>query len=509
MEEVEKLISLLSPIEREILPYLKLKSEQKISSESKSDAATVKRALLYLGNKGIIKMQFTPKKMIVLGANGILYQKNGLPERRLLNVLADGKSLSLKDAKDKAKLSDNELSVTLGALKKKALIGMKAGMISLNASKQEVAKKSLEEKFIEALPMEAESLVPEQKLAFENLKSRKDIISVEETKESSYEITSLGNKVLLNLDKVKSISANTIEALTPEMLRNGSWKGKKFRHYDVTTKVPQINGGKRHFVNQAIEYARDVWLEMGFEEMEGNVVNSSFWDFDALFVPQDHPAREMQDTFFLAEKAGLPDKKIVNAVKNAHEKGTAGSKGWQYAWSEEQAKKMVLRTHTTVLSAQTLSQLKKSEWPKKFFALGRVYRNETLDWKHLFEFNQTEGIVVDPNANFRDLIGYLKEFFGKMGFEKARFRPSFFPYTEPSIEIDVFHPVHKKWIELGGAGILRPEVVEPLLGEAVPVLAWGPGFDRLILDYYKITDIRELYDNDLSKLRQRKSWIKD
>jgi phenylalanyl-tRNA synthetase alpha chain len=176
--------------------------------------------------------------------------------------------------------------------------------------------------------------------------------------------------------------------------------------------------------------------------------------------------------------------------------------------TKEEAKKLVLRTHTTVLSAQTIAKLKKSDWPAKFFAVGRCYRNETLDWKHLFEFNQTEGIVVDPNANFRHLIGYLKEFFKKMGFEKARFRPSFFPYTEPSIEIDVFHPIMKQWMEIGGAGIFRPEVTESLLGEPVPVLAWGPGFDRLILEYYKINDMRELYSNNLSQLRKMKMWMR-
>ena len=146
--------------------------------------------------------------------------------------------------------------------------------------------------------------------------------------------------------------------------------------------------------------------------------------------------------------------------------------------------------------------------PAKFFALGRCFRNESLDWSHLFEFNQTEGIVVDPDATFRNLLGYLKQFFKKMGFEKARFRPAFFPYTEPSVEIDVFHPVHKTWLELGGAGMFRPELTIPLLGEEIPVLAWGPGFDRILMGYYEINDMRELYSNDLEQLRKIKAWNK-
>ena len=186
------------------------------------------------------------------------------------------------------------------------------------------------------------------------------------------------------------------------------------------------------------------------------------------------------------------NKKLVNEVREAHETGLGGSSGWKYKWDEEKAKKLVLRTHTTCLSAETLASLKKENLPAKFFAIGKCFRNETVDWKHGFEFNQTEGIVIDKNANFRHLLWYLKEFFKKMGFEKIRFRPAYFPYTEPSIEIDVYIKEKNKWIELGGAGIFRPEVVKPLLGKDTPVLAWGPGFDRTLMNYYKLKDINHL-----------------
>lgn len=245
--------------------------------------------------------------------------------------------------------------------------------------------------------------------------------------------------------------------------------------------------------------------------MSGDFIQSSFWNFDALFTAQDHPVRELQDTFFVNKKTNLPDKKIVTSVKISHEKGIGGSTGWKYEWNEEEAKELVLRTHTTCLSAQTLDKLKKENKvniPSKFFAIGKCFRNETLDWSHGFEFNQTEGIVVDKNANFRHLLGYLKEFFKKMGYEKIRFRPSYFPYTEPSVEIEVFHPEKKLWLELGGAGIFRPEVTIPLLGEPIPVLAWGPGFDRIIMNYYGIKDLRDLYKNDLNQLRKMKFWMK-
>ena len=168
----------------------------------------------------------------------------------------------------------------------------------------------------------------------------------------------------------------------------------------------------------------------------------------------------------------------------------------------------VLRTHTTVLSARELSKLKKEDLPAKFFSVGKCFRNESLDWSHLFELVQVEGIVVDENVNFSNLLAYLKEFFGKMGFEQIRVRPAYFPYTEPSVEVDVFHPIKKKWIELGGAGIFRPEVVKPLMGFDCPVLAWGLGLERTVSDYYNISDIREIYKNDLKQTRNMKAWLK-
>jgi phenylalanyl-tRNA synthetase alpha chain len=217
----------------------------------------------------------------------------------------------------------------------------------------------------------------------------------------------------------------------------------------------------------------------------------------------------MQDTFYLKDpsKGKLPP--IYKKIKQVHENGAdTGSKGWQSPWSEDKAKELLLRTHTTVLSAQTIAKLKKSDLPAKFFSVGKVFRNETLNWKHLFEFYQVEGIVVDPNANFRHLIGYLREFYRKMGYKDVRIRPAHFPYTEPSCEVDVLHPTKNEWIELGGAGIFRPEVVKPLLGFECPVLAWGQGMERIISEFYNITDIRELYKNDLEQLKKTRVWWK-
>jgi len=502
---IQRLIESLSPNEKKILPYIEEKKISEICKKSNLDKVSVVRALEYLKNKKILNLSFKKKKTVEIGINGALYKKKGLPERRLLNLLNEKRLLKLGDAQKQSSLSKNEFKASLGALKKKALIELKNGKIIFNANKEEISKKSLEEMFLESLPIKYDSLSPEQTYALKSLQNRKNIIRITERKSIDIEITDLGKKLIGYGIK----SHDLIEQINPEILRKENlWKGKKFRRYDVTSPIPAINGGKRHFVNQATDYARKIWTEMGFQEMTGSIIMSSFWNFDALFTAQDHPVREMHDTLFINKKTELPDKKIVNAVKNSHEKGVGGSKGWGYSWNEEEAKRLVLRTHTTCLSAQTLAKLKEQDLPAKFFSVGKCFRNETVDWNHGFEFNQTDGIVVDENVNFSNLLGYLKQFAEKMGFKKIRFRPAYFPYTEPSVEGDIWDEERKEWIEVLAAGMFRPEVTEPLFGKPIPVLAWGPGFDRMLMKFYGIKDMRELYKNNITQLRKMKWWMK-
>ncbi len=503
----QEIIESLSPIEQKILPYLEGKNIQEIIEKSMLDRVSVLRALEFLSSKKIIILKISKKKIIEPGTNGIYYKTKGLPERQLIILLEKG-NLNLEEAQKQSHLSKNEFKAALGALKKKAQIEIKNGTLILTGNKEELTKKSLEEQFLEKLPKELDALEPEEQFALKNLKQRKDIIQIEEQQIINFNLTELGKEIVKqDISKSKDL----VEALTPQMIKSGNWKGKKFRRYDVISPVPKISGGKKHFVNQAIDYGRKIWSELGFKEMTGTLIQSSFWNFDALFTAQDHPVREMQDTFFLNKEIAISDKKLIKEIKQAHESGVGGSRGWQYNWDEKISEKAVLRTHTTCLSAQTLynlSKLLREQRKGKFFALGKNFRNETVDWSHGFEFNQTEGIVIDKNVNFRHLLGYLQEFFKKMGFEKVRFRPAYFPYTEPSVEIDVFDPEKKIWLELGGAGIFRPEVTIPLLGAQIPVLAWGPGFDRILIDHYKIKDLRELYKNDIDKLRKMKFWVK-
>ncbi|MBU3912531.1 MAG: phenylalanine--tRNA ligase subunit alpha [Nanoarchaeota archaeon] len=503
--EKNSIIESLSPNERKILPHLKEKSVNSISKKTGLDDTSILRSLRFLENKGLIKVKLEKTKIVDLGNNGVLYLKNGLPERRLLTALVEKKAIPLNDKS--LKLSDNEFKASIGALKKKAMIELKDNKIILNANMSEISRKTLEEQFLESLPIELEKLAPEQLYSLKTLESRKDIIKIEEQQKVIFELTDLG-KELMSTDL--SHADNLIEALTPEMLRDEAWKGKKFRRYDVKSRIPKISGGKKHFVSQGIEYAKRIWMDMGFEEMQSTLCQTGFWNFDALFTAQDHPVREIQDTFYLKGITGnLPDQNIVRAIKQAHELGCGGSKGWKYKWNGEDPKRVILRTHTTCLSARTLASLRNAKNKRgKFFSVGKCFRNETIDWSHGFEFNQTEGIVIDPDANFRHLLGYLKEFFSKMGFDDVKLVPSYFPYTEPSVEIYGYLKDKKAWTEIGGAGIFRPEVVIPLLGEYIPVLAWGPGFDRTLMDYYGISDLRDFYNNNLEMLRKIKFWCK-
>ncbi|MFT4303303.1 MAG: phenylalanine--tRNA ligase subunit alpha [Candidatus Woesearchaeota archaeon] len=504
-------IDKLHPLERKILPLLEdgISFEDLIKKSNLKDVE-VMRALQWLSNKEILEIKKKHFDYINLDVNGKIYSKKGLPEICFLKALSDEFTL-LDEVQVNADISQQEAGVSIGVLKSKV------GIITENRDKKLfvkitpqgkklIEKPSLEEIFLKKkFPLNLSLLNDEEKFAFNNLVKRKQIIKIDNVTQVTIKLTSTG--VSLLKDK-SALDIKYNDTLTHEMLKSGSWKNSKFRHYDIKINVPKIYGGKRHFVKQSMDYIKKVWLELGFKEMEGNLIQSAFWDLDALFVPQDHPARTEQDTFYIKDpaKAKLP-LKLKNKIKDAHESGgDTGSKGWGGKWSEQEASINLLRTHTTVLSAKTIASLKKEDLPAKFFSVNKVFRNESLTWKHLFEFHQVEGIVIDPDATLQHLKGYLKEFYTKLGFEKVRMRPGHFPYTEPSLEVDVWHPVKKEWIELGGAGIFRPELVKPLLGFECPVLAWGQGLERGIMQYYGFDDIRKLYDNDIKTIKEVKIW---
>lgn len=503
---MQKLAATLTEAERRVLRALDEQRDAKaLAKKSSLSEVEVVRAMQWLENKGLISIEATQQQLVTLDRNGEAAAKDGLPERRLLRQLAKHDRLRLADAD----LDRQEANIAVGTLKRKGGIEIGEGMsLTLTEAGRALAtKQSLEEQLLATLtqgPLELDALAPEQRYAYDELSRRKQMLKTVLAKRKIAIPTPKGRKLRSsgNLDEQRA------DRLTPAMLTDGSWRKRPLRRYDVTINVPARHGGRVHFVTEAIEYIKRIWLELGFKEMTGTMVQTSFWSHDALFTAQDHPVREMQDTFYLDEHGDIPAA-LAKQIKAVHEHGgKTGSTGWQQPWSEEVARRLQLRPHTTCLSAQTLASLKASDLPAKFFSVGKVYRNEAVDWKHLFEFNQVEGIVVDPDATMRHLKGYLSEFYRKMGFTKVRMRPGYFPYTEPSVEPEVYHPGKQQWVEMGGAGIFRPEVTTPLLGRPIPVLAWGLGMERIITSYFGIDDLRDLYRNDLQQLRAMKRWMR-
>ncbi len=498
----EELLSRLHEHEKRILKALEVKKTASINeleelTELPKDS--LEKASLWAKVKGVLKIDEEISEFLELTNEGSEYVKEGLPERNLINLVNKGEK-KISELKNKVK----KFSIGLVWVKKNTWVDIKKGSLELsNKGRKIIHEKIPEEEILSSLSEDRKNAENFDKDTVEKLEKRGLVKRIIE-KKREISLTDLGKKILPKLEIKEEIGQ-----LTPKILVSKKWGTKTLRAYDVSLPTAKIYPGKKHFMTQVIEYIRKIWLDMGFKEMTGPVLDVSFWNFDALYQPQDHPARDLADTFYMKipKSGNIPEDK-VKFVKATHENGwTCNSSGWQYDWDTEIAKKCILRTHTTSLSARTLASLKEEDLPAKFFSVGRVFRNETLDWKHLAEFYHTDGIVVSEDVTFKHLLGYLKRYFSKLGFPKARFRPAYFPYTEMSTEIEVFHPLHKQWLELGGAGIFRPEVVKPLLGKDIPVLAWGPGFGRMVMMNYEINDMRELYGNDLKQLREAKMWL--
>jgi len=238
--------------------------------------------------------------------------------------------------------------------------------------------------------------------------------------------------------------------LTSDMLTSGSWQSAIFKNYNFEAEGAPPNGGALHPLLKVRDEFRKIFFEMGFTEMPtSQFVESCFWNFDALFVPQQHPAREAQDTFYLSDppRSLQPENEYYERVATVHVTGGYGSLGYRAPWSDEDSKKLVLRTHTTARSAFLLRSIAAQPGgfkPSKLFSIDRVFRNEATDNTHLAEFHQVEGVVADYNLTLPDLIGFMRTFFSKMGLTNLRFKPAYNPYTEPSMEIFAFHPKLKK-----------------------------------------------------------------
>jgi len=472
---------------------------EEIAETSGLAHAAVMRAALKLSNKKLVQLQEQKRTIITLNEEGRTYEEKGLPERRLIKSLIRlGGTAKIEKAVNNAKLQKSLVPIALGWLRKKNWATLSRKEKILRASEE--TKEGTDEEVIRLLAKKGtivtHDLDKEKRRIIEVLRKRK-LLYVKDETIRTMKLTADGQKLI---DKGIKI-AKEVSQLTPELIITGKWREAKLRQFDVSAAGPKIYPGKIHPLQQIIERARRIFLEMGFTEIRGPLVETAFWNFDALFQPQDHPAREMQDTFYLSnpKEGKLPRKTIVDAVAKAHEDGwTTGSKGWRYKWSPDEARRLLLRTHTTSETIKHLSKHRKP--PIKVFSVDKVYRNEQLTYKNTAEFYQIEGIVVDKAVTFRDLMGTLKAFYSRFGLKKVQFWPCYFPYTEPSAQAMVYVPKLKHWMELCGMGIFRPEVLAPM-GIKYPVLAWGGGLERIAMLELELDDIRLLYGNRLEWIR--------
>jgi phenylalanyl-tRNA synthetase alpha chain len=449
-------------IEKKIINSLKENSIQSPETLEKSTLLSpdqVRRGIEWLKLKDLAIVDESKSSVISLGKNGLDSFEKGLPERRLLNLVKDGPR----------KLSEIQKELgfvfgpAIGLSRKNNWIETSSDEIILKTSPSELPG----EKTLQKIGNNKLALDKIDKNDLNELLKRPDFVIEDVIK----------NKKISLTNSAKSLDiSNTSGAI------------------DVEAEVPEIFVARTHPLKDTIDEIREIFVTLGFSEILGNMTQSSFWNFDALFTPQDHPARELQDTFFLdgisAKKIATPEQ--IRKVSESHKKN------WRYQWDVNEARKMVLRTHTTCVTIKHLAENKPDE--ARIFSLGRVFRNEKVSYKHLVEFNQIEGIVVGKDANLRNLMGIQREFYKRIGITKIKFWPTFFPYTEPSLQTMVYNEKLGKWIELFGMGIFRPEVTKPL-GITKPVLAWGGGIERIAMLKYGLDDVREFYNNNLGWLR--------
>ena len=459
----------------------------------------VMNAAAWLQSKKLVIVEETIKKVYSLGKDGKIFLEKGLPEKRALKKIIDsGGKATLQDLQ--TVLEKFEIPVAIGWLKQKEWANISKEDNTTVFTITEQGKNNVDvftndEKILEKLGKEPNiSLDTDEN---KGLLSRKNVIKEKEIVTGSIALTKLGYDLLSK----GIIIEEEISQITTKIIKDGTWKNISIRPYDVNAFAPKTFGGKYHPLNLLISRIRQIFLEMGFSEIKGNFVESSFWNMDALFIPQDHPAREMQDTLYCKKPSSIDikDEDLIEKVASVHKDGgMTSSDGWGSSFSKEEGKQALLRTHTTVNTIRYLYHHPTP--PAKIFSIGQVFRNENIDSTHLPVFYQIEGIVHDEQATFEQLIGLLFEFYKRMGFEKIRFRPAYFPYTEPSMEVEVFW--NGKWMELGGSGMFRPEVTEPV-GIKTPVLAWGLGLERLAMLKFELKDMRDLYQSDFKWLHNQ------
>jgi len=493
-------------LERRLLLVLKdgEKSYKDLAAEG-LDEASISRAAHWLLARGYIRMEESRKRLVRLGPEGERFIKTGLPERVLADAISRKGRLHLSEAQASSGLTRSDMTLAIGWARRKDWIEIhrEGDQVVLVPSGE--VKKGWDEALLERLavgPVNVDDLSPEMRKGLSLLEGRPNVVAVDEAVDRKIGLTPSGRALIDQLEGLRE----EVNQLTPELLVSGEWRRVEFRKYDIQAPVARVWPGKKQPFLHFLDMVKRRLVAMGFKEMAGPSVEFMFFNCDALYMPQDHPAREIHDIYYIEEPSEGDLHKYeaqLRNVKAAHENGwITGSTGWGDEFSVKESRRLILRSQGTAISARMLVD-ENLEVPGKYFSVARVYRPDVVDRTHLTEFHHLEGIILGEELTFRHLLGTLKTFAEEVaGAQKVRFRPDYFPFTEPSVELSAYRE-GSGWLEFGGAGMFRPEVTKPL-GIEVPVIAWGLGVNRMFMMRNNISDIRQLFSQDLEWLRDQK-----
>ncbi|MEM0016943.1 MAG: phenylalanine--tRNA ligase subunit alpha [Candidatus Korarchaeum sp.] len=487
----------LSRGEMELLKELSSAGGRARVEELSMDRSRVMALAELLKEKGIVELIERRRRVLKLTERGLKHLKEGLPEEKMIRALKE-RGGRAKVGELLGPIGEAELNVAIGESRRKGLIEVRSlgGDVLITLLAEKVPEREL---LNEIVQRKVEELEVDQEI-LKNLR-RRGLVEVEELTEIELSLTPLGSDAAHGRVQV----IEEVGKLARDMIVTGEWRKKKLKAYDVRAKPPLTYPGKPHPYVQFLDEVREILVGMGFVEVKSPIVESEFWNFDVLFQAQDHPAREVHDSYKVSYPRTLADlsryEELVMRVARTHEDGwITGSKGWGYKWSFDIARRLILRSQTTAASARSLAG--GLEVPSKIFAIDKVFRPEAPDRTHAVEFHQCEGVVLAEGMNVRHLMGFLAEFSKNLGFNEVKFKPAYFPFTEPSVEAYVKHG-ELGWIEIAGSGLFRPEMLIPLGYDypKVQALAWGIGIGRLAMMRLGLEDIRELHSQSLEYLR--------
>ena len=450
----------------------------------------IMRDLAELESKNLVKVLRVKIWHVCLSPDGRRYLKEGLPEERLLKIVeAQRKFPSVRELAKACGLSRNEFAAAFGRLRKYGVVKVVSGEVIYSGDGVEKLLSDVR-RARELLGNISECIRVRELPEWVAELKRRGMVEVTESRVIEVEATETLRE-LLKAGKV--FEAPLITRITSEVIVSGKWKEAILKEFDLSIEVPVKYPSRKHPYVEFLNHVREVVESMGFVEAKGPHVETALWNFDVLFVPQYHPARRESDVYFVAGDAvGAAPSDVLGRTREVHEKV------WKYRWDPREALKLVLRTHTTPVSVRTIYSRGEGEY--RVYSLDRVFRPDTPDPTHLMEFHQLEGIIVGKRVTFKHLLGFFKEFAKRLGLGEVRFRPAYFPFTEPSVEGYIRHP-KLGWIEVFPGGMFRPEVLYAVGLKEHNVAAWGIGIDRIAMMVLNINDIRDLYTNDVDVIR--------